>query len=83
MLCLEISLIAFLLQNSYASGLETLTRNFAVSGIIIGVDILFKVPYSFAFSMTLKLDMIKLLDMASPDCKVTASAKVLEIIVWA
>ncbi|KAJ9140537.1 hypothetical protein P3X46_031173 [Hevea brasiliensis] len=56
MLCLEISLMAFLLQDSYASGLETLTRIFAVSGIIVGVDILFKGIYVFGFGVPLFID---------------------------
>ena len=42
-LCLEISLVAFLLQENYASGLETLAHTFMVSGLIVGVDILLKV----------------------------------------
>lgn len=47
MLYLEISLVAFLLQESYASGLETLARTFIISGIIAGVDILLKVMFIF------------------------------------
>ncbi|KAF9601659.1 hypothetical protein IFM89_021181, partial [Coptis chinensis] len=43
MLFLEISLLAFLLQGSYASGLDALTRTFVISGIILSVDILLKV----------------------------------------
>ncbi|KAJ0048160.1 hypothetical protein Pint_16232 [Pistacia integerrima] len=42
MLYLEISLVGFLLQESYASGLETLARTFIISGIIVGVDMLLK-----------------------------------------
>ncbi|XP_037493305.1 protein CANDIDATE G-PROTEIN COUPLED RECEPTOR 2 isoform X2 [Jatropha curcas] len=53
MLCLEVSLMAFLLQDSYASGLETLSRTFAVSGIIVGVDMLFKGIYVFGFGIPL------------------------------
>lgn len=56
MLCLEVSLMIFLLQESYASGLETLTRTFAVSGIIVGVDILFKGIYVFGFGVPLFID---------------------------
>ncbi|GAY55934.1 hypothetical protein CUMW_167900 [Citrus unshiu] len=41
-LYLEISLMAFLLQESYASGLETLALTFIISGIIVGVDMLLK-----------------------------------------
>lgn len=43
MLCLEISLVAFLLQESYAAGLEILARTFIISSIIVGTDILLKV----------------------------------------
>ncbi|WCJ35850.1 hypothetical protein M5689_017079 [Euphorbia peplus] len=56
MMCLEVSLIAFLLQESYASGLETLTRTFAVSGVIAAVDILFKGIYVFGFGVPLFSD---------------------------
>ncbi|GFZ17016.1 protein of unknown function, transmembrane-40 [Actinidia rufa] len=42
MLCLEISLVAFLLQENYATGLETLASAFTLSGLIVGVDILLK-----------------------------------------
>ncbi|XP_012080367.1 protein CANDIDATE G-PROTEIN COUPLED RECEPTOR 2 isoform X4 [Jatropha curcas] len=41
------------LQDSYASGLETLSRTFAVSGIIVGVDMLFKGIYVFGFGIPL------------------------------
>lgn len=47
MLCLEISLLAFLLQEDYASGLDALAHNFMVSGIIVGVDMLLKVIFGF------------------------------------
>lgn len=43
MLFLEISLVAFLLQGSYTSSVEALTRTFVVSGVIVGADILLKV----------------------------------------
>ena len=43
MLCLEISLLAFLLQEDYATGLDALAHNFVVSGIVVGVDMLLKV----------------------------------------
>ncbi|KAG2679442.1 hypothetical protein I3760_11G050200 [Carya illinoinensis] len=56
MLCLEISLLAFLLQDDYASGLDALAHNFAVSGIIVGVDMLLKVIYVFGFGVPLFLD---------------------------
>ncbi|XP_022747234.1 uncharacterized protein LOC111296983 isoform X2 [Durio zibethinus] len=42
MLFLEVSLVAFLLQGNYASGLEALTRTFVVSGLIAGLDLLLK-----------------------------------------
>ncbi|KAL5751482.1 hypothetical protein ACOSP7_026085 [Xanthoceras sorbifolium] len=57
MLYLEISLVAFLLQESYASGLETLARTFIVSGIIVGVDILLKAIYVFGFGYPLFIDV--------------------------
>ncbi|KAJ4713173.1 transmembrane protein adipocyte-associated 1-like [Melia azedarach] len=57
MLYLEISLVAFLLQESYASGLETLARTFIISGIIAGVDILLKVIYVFGFGFPLFIDV--------------------------
>lgn len=47
MLCLEISLLAFLLQEDYTSGLDALAHNFMVSGIIVGVDMLLKVIFGF------------------------------------
>lgn len=43
MMCLEISIVAFLLQENYATGLETLAHTFMVSGIFVGVDIFLKV----------------------------------------
>ncbi|CAL1381597.1 unnamed protein product [Linum trigynum] len=52
-LCLEISVIAFLLQDNYATGMETLGRTFLVSGIIVGVDLLFKAIYVFGFGVPL------------------------------
>lgn len=45
MLFLEISLVAFLLQDSYASGLEALARTFIVSGVFVAVDILLQVIF--------------------------------------
>ncbi|KAK2663356.1 hypothetical protein Ddye_001930 [Dipteronia dyeriana] len=57
MLYLEISLVAFLLQESYASGLETLAHTFIVSGIIVGVDILLKAIYVFGFGYPLFIDV--------------------------
>ncbi|GLT25205.1 hypothetical protein SLA2020_003500 [Shorea laevis] len=57
LLCLEISLMAFLLQESYASGLEALAHNFIVSGIIVGVDMLFKAIFVFGFGVPLFIDV--------------------------
>lgn len=42
MLFLEISIVGFLLQENYASCLETLARTFMVSGLFVGVDLLLK-----------------------------------------
>lgn len=56
MLFLEVSLVAFLLQGNYASGLEALTRTFVVSGLIIGLDLLLKVIYLFGFGVPLFID---------------------------
>ncbi|XP_071731554.1 protein CANDIDATE G-PROTEIN COUPLED RECEPTOR 2-like [Rutidosis leptorrhynchoides] len=55
-LCLEISLVAFLLQESYASGLETLAHTFIVSGVIVGADILLKAICVFGFHVPLFID---------------------------
>lgn len=46
MLFLEISIVAFLLKENYASCLETLSRTFMVSGLFVGVDLLLKVKIS-------------------------------------
>lgn len=43
MLFLEISLIAFMIQGNNASGVETLTRTFVISGVIVCADLLLKV----------------------------------------
>ncbi|KAM1036136.1 hypothetical protein ACFX13_039928 [Malus domestica] len=53
MLGLEISLVGFLLQEDYASGVEALAHTFLVSGIVVGVDILLKVIYVFGFGVPL------------------------------
>lgn len=58
MLCLEISLLAFLLQEDYSSGLAALAHNFAVSGIVVGVDMLLKVIYVFGFGAPLFIDAV-------------------------
>ncbi|CAN1795870.1 Protein CANDIDATE G-PROTEIN COUPLED RECEPTOR 2 [Linum perenne] len=55
-LCLEISVIAFLLQDNYATGMGTLGRTFLVSGIIVAVDLLFKAIYVFGFRVPLFLE---------------------------
>lgn len=47
MLFLEVSLLAFLIQGNYASGLEALTRTFIVSGVLVVLDILLKVSILF------------------------------------
>ena len=46
MLFLEISLVAFLLQGNYASGLDALMRTFVISGIVVAGDIFLKVAVS-------------------------------------
>ncbi|GAB4855473.1 Cullin-associated NEDD8-dissociated protein 2 [Ancistrocladus abbreviatus] len=56
MLFLEVSLIAFLLQGNYASGLEALARTFAVSGLIVGFDIFLKAIYMFGFGIPLFIE---------------------------
>ncbi|KAL3366649.1 hypothetical protein AABB24_011380 [Solanum stoloniferum] len=57
MLFLEISIVAFLLKENYASCLETLARTFMVSGLFIGVDLLLKAIFIFGFGVPLFLDM--------------------------
>ncbi|PSR89128.1 Serine/threonine-protein kinase [Actinidia chinensis var. chinensis] len=56
MLCLEISLVAFLLQENYATGLETLASAFTLSGLIVGVDVLLKAIFVFGFGVPLFID---------------------------
>lgn len=56
MLFLEVSLVAFLLQGNYASGLEAFTRTFVVSGLIVGLDLFLKVIYLFGFGIPLFVD---------------------------
>ncbi|XVF42534.1 hypothetical protein PTKIN_Ptkin01aG0371300 [Pterospermum kingtungense] len=56
MLFLEVSLLAFLFQGNYASGLEALTRTFVVSGIIVGLDLFLKAIYLFGFGVPLFID---------------------------
>lgn len=43
MLTLEISIVAFLLQENYANGLEALAHTFFVSGSSVVVDVLIQV----------------------------------------
>ncbi|KAL3513069.1 hypothetical protein ACH5RR_025786 [Cinchona calisaya] len=57
MLCLEIGIVAFLLQDNYVSGLETLAYTFMVSGIFVGVDVLFKVMCIFGFGVPIFIDV--------------------------
>lgn len=57
MLFLEISIVAFLLQDNYASSLETLARTFMVSGLFIGADLLLKVVFMFGFGVPLFHDV--------------------------
>ncbi|KAG4378651.1 hypothetical protein GLYMA_17G077800v4 [Glycine max] len=53
MLCLEISLMAFLLKDNYMSGMEALAHSFHASGIIVFVDTLLKAIYVFGFGVPL------------------------------
>ncbi|CAM8888438.1 unnamed protein product [Rhodiola kirilowii] len=57
MLFLEVSLLAFLLQGNYASGLEALTKTFAISGIVVGIDIILKAIYIFLLGIPLFIDV--------------------------
>ncbi|KAK9926107.1 hypothetical protein M0R45_023356 [Rubus argutus] len=52
-MCLEISLVSFLLQDNYTSGVEALAQTFLVSGIIVTVDLLLKAIYVFGFGVPL------------------------------
>jgi len=56
MLFLEVSLVAFLFQGNYVSGLEALTKTFVVSGLVIGLDLLLKAIYLFGFGIPLFID---------------------------
>nr|ACU20762.1 unknown [Glycine max] len=47
MLCLEISLMAFLLKDNYMNGMEALAHSFLATGIIVFVDTLLKAIYVF------------------------------------
>lgn len=57
LLCLEISIVAFLLQDNYVSGLETLAHTFMVSGAIVGVDAFVKVICIFGLGVPLFIDV--------------------------
>lgn len=56
MLFLEVSLIAFLLQGNYATGLDALARTFAISGFVVGVDIFLKAIYVFGFGIPIFIE---------------------------
>lgn len=56
MLSLEISLMAFLIQENHSTGFESLARAFTLSGIIVGVDMLLKAIFVFGFSVPLFID---------------------------
>lgn len=43
LLFLEVSLVAFLLQGNYTTGLESLTQTLVISGVIVAADIIIKV----------------------------------------
>ncbi|KAJ1421825.1 Transmembrane protein [Sesbania bispinosa] len=53
MLCLEISLMAFLLKDNYMNAMEALSHTSIVSGIIVFVDTLLKAIYVFGFGVPL------------------------------
>ncbi|CAH1422427.1 unnamed protein product [Lactuca virosa] len=55
-LCLEISLVAFLFQENYASGLQALAHTFIISGLIVGANILLKAIFVFGFHVLLFMD---------------------------
>ncbi|KHN48736.1 hypothetical protein glysoja_015884 [Glycine soja] len=53
MLCLEISLMAFLLKDNYMNGMEALAHSFLATGIIVFVDTLLKAIYVFGVGVPL------------------------------
>ncbi|KAJ8436797.1 hypothetical protein Cgig2_032025 [Carnegiea gigantea] len=55
-LFLEVSLVAFLLQGNYTTGVEALSWTFAVSGLVVGLDVLLKGIYIFAFGVPLFIE---------------------------
>ncbi|KAL9248063.1 hypothetical protein vseg_021426 [Gypsophila vaccaria] len=56
LLFLEVSLIAFLLQGNNTSGVEALTRTFAISAILVGLDIVLKGIYVFGIGIPLFIE---------------------------
>ncbi|EPS69566.1 hypothetical protein M569_05200 [Genlisea aurea] len=55
-LFLEISIVAFLLQDDYASGLESLAHTFLPSGSFVAADILIQAILTFGFGFPLFVD---------------------------
>ncbi|KAK4437009.1 protein CANDIDATE G-PROTEIN COUPLED RECEPTOR 2 [Sesamum alatum] len=53
LLTLEISILAFLLQENYASGLEALAHTFVVSGSFVAIDMLIQSIFAFGFGVPL------------------------------
>ncbi|XP_051152619.1 protein CANDIDATE G-PROTEIN COUPLED RECEPTOR 2-like [Andrographis paniculata] len=53
MLTLEISIVGFLLQENYASGLDALAHTFVISGSFVAVDILVQAILIFGFGVPL------------------------------
>ncbi|KAL8130387.1 hypothetical protein V2J09_019542 [Rumex salicifolius] len=51
MLCLEMSLLGFLLQENYVSGLDSLARTFTIAGFAVSFDALLKGVYIFGFGI--------------------------------
>uniref|UniRef100_A0A7N0T1L5 Transmembrane protein adipocyte-associated 1 n=1 Tax=Kalanchoe fedtschenkoi TaxID=63787 RepID=A0A7N0T1L5_KALFE len=56
-LCLEISLVAFLLQEDYATGLESLIHTFTISGIVVAVDAILKALCVFVLKVPLFMNV--------------------------
>ncbi|KAM0937483.1 putative transmembrane protein TP [Dioscorea sansibarensis] len=56
LLFLEVSLVAFLLQGNYTTGLESLTQTLVISGVIVAADVIIKAIYIFAFGIPLFID---------------------------
>ncbi|CAA0826606.1 Protein of unknown function- transmembrane-40 [Striga hermonthica] len=51
MLSLEISIVAFLLQDNYANGLEALAHTFLITGSFVAVDLLVQAIFIFGFGV--------------------------------